>query len=1712
MDNFQKNLGRNPILISVNDLNNIESTNLVGVDSFKKIFETNKFSFSSELLNHTESEIIDSSDKTVFYSKVNTEFDKGDKVFILNGNYDLNKYIETNKYDIDSDGYEVLDIDNCRIVLDIKYDSTKPPYTELGATESVSIYHIKNSQDLESITFNDEIDVIYYSGDSVSFLNVFDTGTASGVYIGPTMSGIFKLNGFVWTNIDAEFESGSGTFSNKKIKIESDFDKYKKGFVYRYENNEWVVSIENMVPIITRSNFRGGEMKGSWNSGVYGRSEKIMEWSGTGEWNGGILYNSIWKSGKINSLDTGVDSFICELKNDIPVVESIGPNNNGFGYNYILSSEIQSGEVNNGNIISSKIDGSLPDNIVKDYIKNVQTNGVIKINNGLFLESDIKDVEISGSVLKNSNIKNSLVKKSISLNSYLEDSVFVESSFITDDVIKVSGIEKEDNDRFIKYRFEISEQSYNRFRIGDYFFIKSLTFKNSNEPIHFFHKKFKLSRTIETIEFKQSNNSLDSIDIKVISYLSSDGGFFINILFERNENITFPNIFDIDISNSYILDSNFESGIFDKSDWNSGFNINDTKSISKPNGSGEYNLLVNSNTKLKIKNYSGLEHNKTVFLNSIEQDSIEFTDSYIVVNSNTNVLETINGNIPIGLTGSFKTGNAWNRNGYVHKLKFKDSTIKSGFFDRIYFNNCLIENKSYLSSDKDFKNDLNIRSLLISRSIFSQPNNLSSATYVNCFFNSNRFNFIDGIVYKSIWDGGTFNKGVFKESTWISGIFNSGEFYKNRSFNSNPSFEIPEITDNRIDSFYKSGEFPNDRYSWQSGTFSGGLFNKSDWEDGVFKDGKFIDSNFYSGTFSGGVIGDKSVDYNKTRIYNGTVENVKVENAELFTEDASFSGTDAKQILWKNGIFEKGVFGSKNVIKEKCYTIGSPKSTNVDYIFISDKNNSYRYNDDGLGLNLTYSGSNITDCLLSIKSLSDSVGNLIHLYKTTTNTYKVVKYGKNGNTTVNTTNSREENIEIKDIFIDRFDNLYICFINKIEKWSFNFKLIWSNNNNVGNLSISGDDEFIYVGGENNSGYIEKWTIGGIFVSRTDLTNYVSTSNQKIIPYSGFVLINGLKTIYKIRQIDMFLEDTYTSGNDIIDYTYDYINEKIILTSGSDLQFLDINKIDGTSSHNYVYSKIEYYNGFVYGLYNNVMTKLKSDLSSIYIINLPIGDYSEFVIKPNGIKYSELELIGPTYSNGDLVDGIYTFDIENSSSINLEIDDIEFPVGGISFNYSVREKGRYDNSESFTGITFSVNIGDYSFTQSVIVDEYLIGGKYIYSTDWLRFEQNIPIQNIPTDNNLICVLTFSDLDSGIDGYRVKVDNFCVYSKTGTMSAIWENGTFNGGEFIESAQWKNGTFNGGLFLSKLGNDLITSTQSPTQSEYFGWINGKFNGGEFGNGSIVDNSIWYDGEFNGGTFKGKFWNNGVFNNGTFEGGIDINILGNETTTYLESVYDKNDDVIDYSSTRGVWKNGYVATKKDKYIKDKKIYTDLRKISTDNLTARFENVLWVSGTFSHDGGYMKNSIWLDGTFESGTFESSVFNPWFRNKFNEEDTCIWLDGLFKGGDFYYSKWKNGLFNTGNAYGMIWEEGVSNYMNAYNILWKKGVWKNGNWFGSNFRYRGFSDPLSDFETTIIDRVRTTTIMDDIGTNSYNIWNVFDNKISSSEVIVSVNTSNDNTIM
>ena len=54
--------------------------------------------YSSQLLNYVEPVEISGYRKTVFYSELNTNINVGDRVFILNGNYDSNEYLLQDKY------------------------------------------------------------------------------------------------------------------------------------------------------------------------------------------------------------------------------------------------------------------------------------------------------------------------------------------------------------------------------------------------------------------------------------------------------------------------------------------------------------------------------------------------------------------------------------------------------------------------------------------------------------------------------------------------------------------------------------------------------------------------------------------------------------------------------------------------------------------------------------------------------------------------------------------------------------------------------------------------------------------------------------------------------------------------------------------------------------------------------------------------------------------------------------------------------------------------------------------------------------------------------------------------------------------------------------------------------------------------------------------------------------------------------------------------------------------------------------------------------------------------------------------------------------------------------------------------------------------------------------------------------------------------------
>jgi hypothetical protein len=326
----------------------------------------------------------------------------------------------------------------------------------------------------------------------------------------------------------------------------------------------------------------------------------------------------------------------------------------------------------------------------------------------------------------------------------------------------------------------------------------------------------------------------------------------------------------------------------------------------------------------------------------------------------------------------------------------------------------------------------------------------------------------------------------------------------------------------------------------------------------------------------------------------------------------------------------------------------------------------------------------------------------------------------------------------------------------------------------------------------------------------------------------------------------------------------------------------------------------------------------------------------------------------------------------------------------------------------------------------------------------------------------------------------------WQQLNTNQSIWENGDFNGGEFKSMAKWKNGNFNGGKFTSAFG---WTNSNSASQSQY-GWEDGKFNFGEFGTADGLTNSTWFTGEFNDGIFKGRVWNLGIFKKGIFEGSATTSAIGGTYSSNASSFVDG----FSYSYY-GMWRDGYFTEIKDKFIKNKKIFTDpIRNIQEEYLVksnrAIIRNALWQNGTFSHQSGEMVNSVWLNGGFQAGKMTNSSFNPYVRRNgsptqsFNLAENCYWQKGTFNGGDFYISKWYGGTFEIGNAYGMIWKNGVTNYMNAFNVFWEDGLWRNGNWYGSYFEFKG--SITEDFEKQILFRGMSWS-----GTASAHYWNIFE---------------------
>lgn len=735
----KRSIATKPYLITLDELNQIgQNINLITVNDQLNLTsdDTNivlKYDVPSspKLLNYVEPYAINGVNYTLFYTEVNSGFNVGDRVFIINGTYDSNLLIKKDKYKKGVDGYKVLYIDNCKVVLDIDFasngflPSNDTTESKDDFDEYIKVYYIKDDKDFIHVNrqvttrnlnpgFNPNYNVDFkfnkYQNNIIyterDFSNVNGWGQTTGLSGAP---GFFIKNGTQnWTNVTNQFMSGnyqpftSATVSNDKILIlNNSFSHNGQSFIedsiYTWETvgltSSWTVNVKhenNNVPIITRSNFRNGIFNGVWNGGVYGSNDKRIEWGSTSAlWNSGTLLNTIWLQGIMNSFQSQPTSYVADYDtNGIPYQKSTNPDNDGYGYNFVINSEIRNAVINNGNVSNSILGiTSSALNIVQKHLKGELTPAVINanfndtlINKALFDNCGITNTNIENAIVKNSRVKNSRFFNIKSINTHFKSTLFQNSNYISDNIIKVLNFREytysDDglNINHIVYKFYINKQSYQRFKFKDNFYIKGIKLTNTlpNTIFNLFDKKFKIGPWIEYDDtYNSANNKPQKSGLNYNAFISTpkenqyqyttsiSGGTVTNTItgedgygYSIDISIKVPNgsinnykLSDvIDISNVYILNSDFESGVFENSNWNSGnhINYNNDTNLVGIDENGFYNMSYDFTTnRISVNNaltYTEVENDfyeigDTVFLNSVDYDTRGEVTGVTIVNS-----------------------------------------------------------------------------------------------------------------------------------------------------------------------------------------------------------------------------------------------------------------------------------------------------------------------------------------------------------------------------------------------------------------------------------------------------------------------------------------------------------------------------------------------------------------------------------------------------------------------------------------------------------------------------------------------------------------------------------------------------------------------------------------------------------------------------------------------------------------------------------------------------------------------------------------------------------------------------------------------------------------------------------------------------------------------------------------------------------------------
>jgi uncharacterized delta-60 repeat protein len=1495
---------------------------------------------------------------------------------------------------------------------------------------------------------------------------------------------IAKLEEGNWINITNKFISGSFSdalsptyYNNGKVKVFNGSFTYsinepvtfKKDYVYTFGKAEepnnfqgtystWKVDVKYLRPIITKTNFRDGNFDGTWNVGLFGRHNKQITWEGNvSKWNTGTLLNTRWLKGDIKTTYSLAESYYTELDNDgFPSQKLNGPNNNGRGFNFIIDSNLLKSKIDNGSFYDANIGSdSTTYTVVEKKILNSTFTPDIEVKKGYFDNSVIKNGKIKNSEIRTSNIINTDLDNIKTVNSYFKKSYVKNSDYISDTVIKILGYDELNMNVDSTY----------------------------NTPTHKVYKFY----------IRKSDY-----------YRLNQGDYFY--------------LRGVDIVDGQKKLLNFFDKKFKLTHWY------------------EYDDVLDGNDSFYKRGIDAV-----AFLSTPEENSFRYTTVRTINNRIYTEITDINPNKNYSIdiifsirdkNDLFVSGLDFNRSSVAFQLG-NSVTILAEYTDNLGIPvSKVIAPSGYYAGKPYYIIENSNLTTILSYIFFSTSQNrwenwegFNPSTGLG---SGNLLTFLQSTSYLPVPDGSTF-------SIWVT-VFEILHLLQSTSAY-NPTAQLPSLIGNIVNT--------TNGYVIDS-DFESGFLERSNWNSGSYINLN-NDANITINSNSGGFYDIDMETSTDTLLVTTTIDinNREMNQDCLSVGDVVFlnsvfydtSGKILNFVVVNNGlnyidssqILLTGGSGTGATVDIEAAPVGSVLSVSI----INGGNGYYQGPPapSGAPANVSYINIPTTPlpgCLGTGLTVDIFVGTL-------------PGFGISEVCAVTINNPGIGYVNNDQVTINGNPTVTIGFEAVLEINNVTDGDITSVSLNLGGIQYSVGDVLTIPGG-NGAATIQVLSTTGSKVKLPDtykITNRfgnnqyrlkeVTNTTTALAPLldGGLFFTEGANNRYGYLHQTKFIKNNFKSGF----LKRAYVKENLFKNFDINLQDRDFNNIL---------------------LFKNL---LLSDI--LFTDNLNILSKASYVqsIFSNGTDYWDEGLLYNSVWNGGLFrqglikesswhDGIFRtglFYQSRSFNANPNFDYQFYDVDRIknywkdgptsptisNDRYSWRggtfsageflksdwEKGLFVtgklwNSKWYAGTFSSGTIGDKSISfndtwfYNGLVKTAIVENAALYGIDTSFY--GLSSSNIVWETG-----TFND---GIFGCDILIQQSSYHT------ALWKTGTFNGGEFRTNGKWLTGVFNGGKFISGFG-----WTQSPTINQMsnsaadYAWETGEFNNGEFGDRGFGTNSTWWSGEFNGGLFQGRIWNDGIFTSGRFRGSGPVTPVGGYS---VDAMTQSNASLFVDSFSQsfyGIWRGGFVSDVKDEFTKDKKLFTlPVRSVITKvpKTIVDFESMLWLGGTFSHPGGKVNKSVWIDGQFIKGKFESGSFNPWVirpnetNYSFNINDdlvnsvgSCIWEDGVLKESDFYISQWKKGQFISGTAFGMVWKDGVTNYMNAYNVFWENGTWRNGNWNGSYFVFDG--DITPPFNKQIIFRG-----MNWADTPNLHIWNVFTEEVAESSISIATASSID----